>query len=550
MNQTAAPASRRLILWTWVFGLLLAAAFGGRLVSSVAFAYERGKLQALQTELDKLGSELAAMQNVSRAFNLVASLARPGVVQVVVAAGQYDADYARDQLRIYLRFEAEEDEALTDSDKAAMLKFLESGKREDLNPLINAPQRGSYWRQRLYRGGGSGSGLIFDAAGYILTNNHVVEGRAEVSVLLHDDRRYAAKVVGLDPKTDLAVLKIDAPDLHALSFGDSDKVQVGDWVVAIGAPFGLTQSVTHGIVSAVGRAEVGLPIPYQNFIQTDAAINPGNSGGPLLNLRAEVVGVNTAIAANEEFKNAGVAFVVPSRTAKRVAAELRSAGVVTRGWLGVSLADLEPDYAEVFGLTETRGVVVTAVFDGTPADKAGLEVDDVIVTLNGEPALSVQQLRGIIAEQKPDETVNVKYYREGTPREMQIQLSDQPKDFEAFARATPSRSLVWLPELGYGGRTFRPGMRDGKAFESDKARGVLVSGDEKDSARLGNFNLLIECNGEPIRSITDLRLALAKVRAGDKVKLKFRDPIGDALLVEREIQPRESKRKDLGSPQR
>ena len=522
----------RMVLWCSVLTVLLIANFGGPILTRIAYAFERGKQEALHTELDKLSRELADVQRVSRAFNLVSQIARPGVVQILVGAADFDASYAKFQLRMFLG-QHDGAEGLTPEQRAAVEKFLESGKREDLAPLYDDPQRGGFWRTILQRGGGSGSGIVIDTEGYVLTNNHVVAGRQDIEVLLSDDRKFPAKLVGTDPKTDLAVVKVDAPDLHPLPLGDSDQVQVGDWVIAIGAPFGLTQTVTHGIVSAVGRAGVqGLPVAYQNFIQTDAAINPGNSGGPLLNLKAEVIGVNTAIAASEESKNAGVAFVVPSRTAKRVVAELRASGVVSRGWLGVNLSEVDPSYADVFGLSPPHGVLLGGILKDLPADKAGLEVDDVIIAVDGNPVKSVPQLQGLIGEYTAGARTTIRYIRDGVAREADITLEAQPDDMTLVARRTPTRASRWIDKLGFGVRTFRPGIEE--AFEHDNLRGVIVR-EGTILKKLENAILLVEINDRTVKNVADLRAALATLEPGSVAKLKFLSPTGDALITERTI---------------
>ena len=225
-----------------------------------------------------------------------------------------------------------------------------------------------------------GSGFIIDRDGYIVTNNHVIEGADEIKVSLANDKEFDAEIVGRDPNTDLALIKIKgASDLVPLKLGDSDKLLVGSWVVAIGSPFGLEQTVTAGIVSAKGRV-IGSG-PYDDFIQTDASINPGNSGGPLLNMNGEVVGINTAIVAQGQ----GIGFAIPVNLARGIIEQLKAHGSVTRGWLGVGIQDLTPELAEYYGLKDKQGVLVAQVFEGDPADKAGIKAKDVIIEVDGKP---------------------------------------------------------------------------------------------------------------------------------------------------------------------
>jgi len=233
---------------------------------------------------------------------------------------------------------------------------------------------------------GVGSGFVISSDGYILTNNHVINDATQIKIKLSDGKEYDAKVVGRDPKTDLALLKAEgASNLHPLQLGDSDSLKVGNWVVAIGSPFGLEQTVTAGIVSAKGRV-IGSG-PYDNFIQTDASINPGNSGGPLLNTEGRVVGINTAIF-SQSGGNVGIGFAIPVNMAKEIVPQLEENGHVTRGWLGVGIQKITPELAKSFGLKDEKGALVSQVVKGGPADKAGIETGDVIVEFDGKKSLT------------------------------------------------------------------------------------------------------------------------------------------------------------------
>src|SRR5271157_57111 len=259
-----------------------------------------------------------------------------------------------------------------------------------------------------------GSGIIVDKEGYIITNNHVVSGSGEIKVKLTDGREYTAKVIGRDPKTDLALIKISSifKDLPTLSLGDSDKMRVGDWVLAIGNPFGLEHTVTQGIISATGRV-IGAG-PYDNFIQTDAPINPGNSGGPLVNLRGEVIGINTAIVASGQ----GIGFAIPSSIVKTIISQLKDKGKVVRGWIGVSIQNLSPEMVQSFGLKGSEGALVGDVVPGGPADVAGIKRADVITEFNGKSIKNMSELSRAVADTPVGKAVTARIIRAG--KEMDI----------------------------------------------------------------------------------------------------------------------------------
>lgn len=271
---------------------------------------------------------------------------------------------------------------------------------------------------------GQGSGFIVSPDGYILTNNHVVAGADKVSVKLLDGRELPAEIVGLDKPTDLAVIKIDARDLPTLTLGDSDALEVGEWVLALGNPFGLSHSLTAGIVSAKGRSSIGMN-DYEDYIQTDAAINPGNSGGPLINLEGEVVGINTAIYSRSG-GYMGIGFAIPASLARDIYPRLVEHGSVTRGYLGVTIQELTPELAATFGLDETSGVLVSEVVPGTPAEDAGLQPGDVIIALDGEPVTAMGALRNRIALNAPGSTIKLTILREGRERRVKVKIGELP----------------------------------------------------------------------------------------------------------------------------
>jgi len=277
-------------------------------------------------------------------------------------------------------------------------------------------------RERKERG--LGSGVIVESSGLIITNNHVVGKADEIRVTLSDKREFKAKLIGTDPKTDIAVVRIEATGLPTMSWADSDKLEVGEFVLAVGNPFGLTQTVTLGIVSALGRA-AGIA-EYEDFIQTDAAINPGNSGGALVNVQGELVGINTAIF-SQSGGNMGIGFAVPSNMAQSIMAQLVQTGKVVRGWLGVSIQELTPELASQFGIGDTKGVLVSDVMDDSPAKKAGFERADVIVQYDGKSMDSPTHLRNAVAQTPVGKKVTVKIIRDKKPKTIELAIAEQPK---------------------------------------------------------------------------------------------------------------------------
>ncbi len=277
-----------------------------------------------------------------------------------------------------------------------------------------------------------GSGVIVDPKGYILTANHVIQGAEEIKVTLSDKREFKGKIIGNDAMTDVGVIKIDANDLPAIKWGDSNKLRVGETVLAIGSPYGLSQTVTMGIVSAVGRANVGIA-DYEDFIQTDAAINPGNSGGALVNVKGELVGINTAIFSTSGGYQ-GIGFAVPTSMAKSVMDSLISTGKVTRGWLGVTIQTLTPELAKQFDLNSEKGVLVGDVVEAGPAEKAGLQRGDVIIEFEGKKIEEPNQLRNMVANTEPGKEVKLKIIRENKVETKTVTISELPAELQKLSR--------------------------------------------------------------------------------------------------------------------
>jgi serine protease Do len=291
---------------------------------------------------------------------------------------------------------------------------------------------------------GQGSGFIISPDGYIVTNHHVVGDADRVKVALADGRTFDAKLIGSDPETEIALIKVDAKDLATLTLGNSDNLRVGEWVLAIGSPFGLSHSVTSGIVSARGRGNVGI-VDYADFIQTDAAINPGNSGGPLLNMNGEVIGMNTAIVSRTGGSN-GVGFAIPVNMVKYIVDQLREHGAITRGFLGISIQSLTPDLAKWFGINEGHGVLIADVSKGSPADQAGLQRDDVIVAFNGQPVEEIGAFRSHVSTTAQGTKIDLTIIRDGKRLTKTIVIGSLPAEKVATMNVTPESAPT---DLGF-----------------------------------------------------------------------------------------------------
>lgn len=367
-----------------------------------------------------------------------------------------------------------------------------------------------------------GSGVIVDPNGLIVTNNHVVAKADEIKVFLGDKREFKGKVVGTDPKTDVAVVKIDAKDLPTIAWGDSDKLQVGEYVLAIGNPFGLNQTVTMGIVSAVGRANVGIA-EYEDFIQTDAAINPGNSGGALVNVRGELIGINTAIF-SQSGGYMGVGFAVPSNMVKSVMDSLVKTGKVIRGWLGVSIQEVTPELAKQFSLSETQGALVTDVLENSPAAKGGLKQGDVIVSFDGAPVENTGTLRNHVAQTPVGKKVKIGIIRDKKEKELEVEIGEQPKEIArgGGGSSAPSEEAVSTALSGIEVRDISPNLAQRYGL-SKSSRGVVITQVEQGSAAaeagLREGDLVVEINRQTVKSVKDFDRLAAKVGKQDTVLL-------------------------------
>lgn len=371
--------------------LLLAAGIDRlNLVGKTAYAVESGKLDASYDHLSKImPTDLEPLAQLSRGFALISETSKQSVVFI---------------------------DALTNAKLDDRVKQL---LEESDVPI--PPSRGT------------GSGVIFDAAGYIVTNNHVVAGSDKVRVTLSDGRKHDAVVVGTDAKTDLAVVRINANNLMPARFGDSDDVRVGHLVLAIGSPFRLGHSVTHGIISAIGRFNVDVNIDYQDWLQTDAAINPGNSGGPLINTQGEVIGLNTAIA-TESGANQGVAFAIPSNTIKRIVEKLKTGREIVRGYLGVSIEPVNPQIASAYDYDRAYGVLIQAVGKDTPAMRAGLQPEDIVMRIDNRVVRNREKMQHMIAAIEPGAIAELVVWRKGIELVLPTRIGAQPGNFRTTGR--------------------------------------------------------------------------------------------------------------------
>ncbi len=371
---------------------------------------------------------------------------------------------------------------------------------------------------REYKERGLGSGFIISENGYILTNNHVIQGADKIIVRLHDKREFEAKVVGTDPNTDVALLKIDAQDLPTLPLGDSDKLKVGELVMAIGNPFGLSYTITVGVVSAKGRSGIGIT-DYEDFIQTDAAINPGNSGGPLINIKGEVVGINTAIY-TKSGGYMGIGFAIPINMVKAIEKQLIEKGEVVRGYLGVMIQELTPALREEFGLKENEGVLIADVMEGSPAQKGGIKRGDVVIEFNGKEVKDVSQFRNMVALTPPGTRVKIVVIRNGKRKELQVVIGNLKEARLAFA----TRSEI-LRKLGFSIQNLTKQLAEQFGYTGEK--GVLISkvipGSPADRAGLEPGMLIMEVNRTPVRNTKEFFKALKKSEKSKRVLLLVYD---------------------------
>ncbi len=365
-------------------------------------------------------------------------------------------------------------------------------------------------REREYRQEGEGSGVVISEDGYILTNHHVVGEADRISVKLNDGRQFEAELIGTDPESDVGVIKIEVNNLQPIPLGDSDDIKVGEWVVAIGNPFGLSNSVSTGIISAKGRSNIGI-VDYEDFIQTDAAINPGNSGGPLLNLQGEMIGINTAIFSRSG-GYMGIGFSIPINMAKVIYEQLKDTGTITRGYLGIWMQDLTSELAESFDLDENQGVVISEVVPDSPAAEAGFQTGDVIIEFEGKPVQSAGDLRNWVAMISPETKIEMVVIRNGSKQTLTPTIAK--RDESAIAsreQGEEPEDKTILNKIGINVQNLSPDLAE--QFDYDEEQGVIITEVEAYSpaARQGirPGTLIIEVNREPVADV-DQFISVAK----------------------------------------
>ncbi len=372
-----------------------------------------------------------------------------------------------------------------------------------------------------------GSGFILSADGYIATNNHVVDRATDIKVILKDESEYEAKIIGKDPKTDLALIKIKAKrKLPFLKLGSSEKLRVGEWVVAIGNPFGLGHTVTAGIVSAKGRS-LGMS-SYDNFIQTDASINPGNSGGPLLNLKGEVVGINTAIIA----RASGIGFAVASDTAKVIFPQLKKSGKVTRGWLGVYIQKITPELAKGLKLKDRKGALVAKVIKDGPAAKAGLKTGDIIIEFDGKKIKSYDQVPNIVAATPVGKKVKVVVRRNGKIKTFKVKIGELPDDEKLVAEAGGDKSEE-QGKLGLTLQNLNDELRRSFGLSDDTTGVVVTDVDPQSSAAEKGIrpgDVILEVDRKPVKSTKDVKRILKNFKKGDTIVLLVKKREGTIFI--------------------
>jgi len=444
----------------------------------------------LLSEALLVGQQGAALQNAS--FTQVAKMARPAVVNI--------STMVKAESRAPMRSPFFDDPFFR--------RFFGDEFERRFQPDELPPQQGT------------GSGVIVSQDGYIITNNHVVEQGDDIQVTLSDKRNFTAEVVGADPKTDLALLKIDAKDLPVLPWGDSSALQVGEIVLAIGNPFGLSQTVTMGIVSAVGRANVGI-VDYEDFIQTDAAINPGNSGGALVNLKGELIGINTAIFSRSG-GYMGIGFAIPSKMAKFIHTSLAEYGKVIRGWLGVSIQDLTTDLQTQFEAPDTQGALVSEVVNESPAEQAGFKRGDIIRTYDSHAVKDTRQLRALVAESLPNASVKIQVLREGEQKELTVTIREMPQDMMTSTLGGEARGKHALTEI-----IVKPPSRGETGVEVTDVK----AGSAASRAGIREGDIIREINRQVVKDIDDFQRVTSKLGADDRVLLLLQRGRGTIFLM-------------------
>ena len=488
-NPRLRPAARR--------SLAAVAAIAGLALAPSLLAESSDVVRLNQATAASTATEasIAGARSLSGAFRNVADIMRPSVVQILAV----------------------------DHDPAGA-----AGMRGSLPPGLDPDRIPEQFRDMLPGGRGTpnpgprrgqGTGVITTADGLVITNNHVIEGADEITVVLHDGEEVPAELIGADPETDLAVLRITHDGLVPASFGDSEDALVGDWVVALGSPFGLRQSVTAGIISALGRETVGLA-RFENYIQTDAAINPGNSGGPLVNLDGEVIGINSAIS-SAAGGNDGIGFAIPSRMVQRIVNDLAADGTVERGWLGVNIQPLDGELAATFGHQSRRGVLVSGVLDDTPAAKAGLEPGDIILAIGGRATDTPASLARTVAESQPDDAVEVQLVRDGRTIVRTAVLAARPNADGGSSEPSATPEAAAPARLGLELALLDDDLREQAGLRAGS--GLFVRAVESDgpaaAAGIEPGDAILRIGGTEADSIEAFKIALDAIPTDQPIRL-------------------------------
>lgn len=466
--------------------------------------------ESIKSRLSKAGGVVFAL-----ALALALGLGL-GVHRVAVAdQGQSSLPSPKDLSRTFINVAKQIKPAVVNID------VVEKAKRTTMRLPEGFPQIPGFGDMQPRKQQGTGSGVIISSDGYILTNNHVAGSADQIKVKLADGREFKARVIGKDAETDLAVIKIDEQNLPFARLGDSDKVEQGEWVIALGSPFGLQQTMTAGIVSAVGR-DLGASSQFTNFIQTDASINPGNSGGPLINMEGEVIGINSMIF-SQTGTSEGIGFAIPSNLANKVYAALIKNGKVTRGYLGVYLQPVSPSLARTVGYTGTEGAVVGDLArENTPAANAGLRSGDVIVEFDGKPVKSPKQLTEMVADTPVGKATSIKYVRDGRIETSTIRLGERPTDSNDADQPEQPDPEQDTGKLGISVSNVTPELA--ARLKLRMATGVAITGVQADGpgadAGLQRGDIIHRVNRVPITNRQDYQRAIATIRGEKEVTLQ------------------------------
>ena len=509
------PKHLQLWLLTAAVAAAAAALLGIHFAGEISYAIEKGQLTAAREELSQ--QDVASVQQISRVFRLVAKTVKPSVVHIATVSGS-------------------QPEPRSDSGEGELPEMWRRFFGDDLPP--------EFFRQnpRLRRRAptrGLGTGVVVDDQGHVLTNNHVVDGAEKITVRLADERKFTAKLIGADEATDLAVIKIDADRLHPATFGKSSEVEVGDWVMAVGNPFGLSQSVSAGIISAKGRSQIGL-VDYENFLQTDAAINPGNSGGPLVNVKGEVIGLNTAIPTRTGVYS-GFGFAIPSDMAVEIMKRLVTGKPIVRGYLGVGIQDLDEGLAKSFDFEGTDGVLIGGVKSGGPADRGGLKRGDIVTGIDGRKITRTTELQNVVAMTEPGTTVTFDLWRNRKPTRVKVTIGKQPAGFSTRGSLedifgpdeADEPEVVTSEKLGFTAKTLTPALAKQYRWPEQTA-GVVITevapGGVAGESALAPGDLIAEVEGKRLQTASQLEAVLKKTDLSKGLRLFVRSQRGSRYL--------------------